>query len=174
MLDPILEDTAGPRRSPQRAARPPRRRSRLERWLLTELPAYRLGLLLGYGYAVYIGISALNAGVPVFDATAPPGYAPVWAWCVTVAGPIGLLGLVHDIPSFRAIELLGASIAAGALTVYATAVLFLAYEVGDEQRVTAGAALAAVATAHLVRMGWLIVQVALDAKARQAANQKAV
>lgn len=173
-MDPLLEDTEqhGLRARRRKAARVrgDRRRSWLERWLFSEIPAYRLSLLVGYAFAMYYGISALIAGIPAFDLTAPDGWTPIWAWVIVVAGPIGLAGAVHDSPGFQRVELLGVTVLTGGLTVYALSVLFLAYGEHDEQRVTAGATLAALAAIHLVRMLWLIVQVVRAAKTTPAAE----
>lgn len=166
-MDPLLEDTEqhGPRRRPGALApRPPRRRSWLERWLFFEVPAYRLGLLLGYGFAVYVGISAIIAGVPAFAEAAPDGWTPIWGWAIIAAAPVALVGLARDSPTFRKIELGPAVVIAAAMSVYACTVLFLAYEVGDNLRVVSGAALAGFASHFVVRMLFLIVKVVIDVK----------
>ncbi len=165
-MDPILEDTeqhtARRRRPP--VVRPPRRPSWLERWLFFEVPAYRLSLLLGYAFAVYVAISAVFAGVPAFREAAPEGWTPVWAWAILAAAPVALVGLARDSPRFRRIEIVPAIIIATAMTAYAGTVLFLAYEVGDHMRVVSGAALAGFASHFAGRMLFLIVKVVIDAK----------
>lgn len=171
-MDPILEETVtrAPRTLEQsRKAWDTREQSKrganwLSRWAWTELPAYRLSLLLGYTFTVYFGVSALIAGVPAFTTAAPEGWTLIWATLLVIAGPVGLFGTLRETPRFRKIELWASVVQSGALFVYAGTVLFIAYSAGDDQRVTSGAALAWLASLQIVRMIKLIAEVSADRK----------
>lgn len=176
-MDPVIEPTsqAVTRRRVRNRVREDkafdrlraRERSKFEVWVWTELPAYRLGLLLGYSFAVYFGISALIAGVPAFTLTAPDGWTFIWACLLVIGGPIGLIGILQDTSKFRKTELLAAVIISWALSIYAVTVLFIAYMTGDLTRVAAGAALAWLASGPTIRMFWLVSAVSLDIRAKR-------
>ena len=136
-----------------------RERSAFETWAWTEVPAYRLGLLLGYSFAVYFGISALIAGVPAFDLAAPEGWTPVWASLLILSGPIGIFGILKDNIRHNKIELVAAVLSASTLVVYAGTILFIAYGTGDLSRSAVGAGIAWLASPAVIRMLWLISRV---------------
>jgi hypothetical protein len=165
-MDPLLAKT--PRqalRSRQiriRLEKRSRRQSRFEQWAWTEIPSYRLGLLLGYSFAIYFGLSALIAGVPAFELGAPAGWTPIWSWLLIAAGPVGLVGILKETPRFRTIELVASSILAGSLVVYAGTMLFLAYVSDLDDRAAAGAGILWLSVAPMIRTTWLLAQVILD------------
>ena len=166
-MDPILEETSDhehhklvtARRRRDRVLRKKRRQTKFERWAWTEIPAYRLGLLLSYTFAVYFGVSALLAGVPAFNLAAPEGWTPVWASLLTLAGPVGLIGIGRDSHAFHKVELVASAVLSTTLVTYAGTMLVLAYWTGDINRVAAGAGFAWLATGPLIRMFWLIQKV---------------
>src|SRR6478735_4126606 len=138
-MDPLLEQTdhstahrrAVIRRRRDREIRRRRQQSRFEQWAWTEIPAYRLGLLLSYGFAIYFGISAFIAGVPAFNIAAPEGWTPVWSILLIVSGPIGLIGIARDTPKFQVTELFASAVQSLTLITYAGTLLILAYVAGD-------------------------------------------
>lgn len=165
-----IEDTI------QRPARPrpaPRQPSRFERWAWSEIPAYRLGLTLGYGGTIYFGVSAFIAGVPAFDIAAPDGWTPIWAAVLVLGGTVGLFGSIADSRRFRAVELGGAIALAATLTTYAGTILAIAYGSGDVGRATAGAGFVGLAVPPVIRMLWLISKAFSDRKAAMAAHRAA-
>jgi hypothetical protein len=117
---------------------------------------------------MYFGVSALIAGVPAFDLTAPEGWTPIWASLLILAGPLGLLGIASDTTRARASELVAATILSVTLFTYAGTLLFLGYIIGDVGRVAAGAGFAWLTTGPLIRMFWLIAQVLKERKLRKA------
>lgn len=160
-MDPLLEETrppavTGPVELP--AAVIPTT-TRFGRWLLSELPAYRLGLLLGYAGMIYFGISALIAGVPAFDIAAPHWWLWVWAPALILSGPIGLFGVLKDTYTFWKIELVAAILQTGTLFIYSGTLLFLAYGEGNEQRAAVGAGFVCLTIPPLIRMVLLLVKV---------------
>lgn len=166
-VDPLLEQTAQRPRRPRRLPRVP---SRLEAWAWSEIPAYRLGLFLGYVVLVYIGVSALIAGVPIFDLTAPEGYVVFWGPALALSGIAGAAGSIRDTPRYRAIELPGAWIASVLLVGYAGPLLTVAYGTGDPNRAAIGAVLVGLTIPPVIRMLWLQAKVISDRKAKRRAK----
>ena len=162
---PSIEDTI---QRPTRPRHSPRQPSRFERWAWSEIPAYRLGLTLGYAGTIYFGLSAFIAGVPAFDIAAPEGWTPIWALVLVLGGMVGLFGSVADSRRLRAIELAGAIALAATLTVYAGTILVIAYGSGDVGRATAGAGFVGLAVPPVIRMLWLISKAFSDRQARIA------
>jgi hypothetical protein len=171
-LDPLLEQTQPHVRSSRRKRpRDPRMPSRLERWAWSEIPAYRVGLFLGYLVLIYIGISAVIAGVPIFDLTAFEGWASIWGSVIIAAGVVGTLGSIHDSPRFRAIELAGAWTASVFLVGYAGPMLAYAYGQNDPNRAAVGAVLTGLTIPPVIRMLWLMAKVLRDRKMAHDAKQ---
>jgi hypothetical protein len=173
-LDPLLEMTASqqPRvrakswRKSEKELRKARRPSRFQIWAFTDTGAYRLERVMGYGFAIYFGISAFIAGIPTFDLTAPDGWTPIWSAVLIISGPIGLVGTWQNTPKFWKIELAGAFPMAGSLTVYAAAMLFLAYgPEGSEGRIAAGAGFSWLAAPAIIHCLLLVVKIISERKA---------
>ncbi len=173
-MDKSLEETSHKVRRERKKAikREARIPSRLELWLLTEVPSYRLGLLLGYLFSIYVGTSALVAGVPTFLVTAPENWNPVWALVLVISGPIGLIGLIQDSPAFRKIELVASVAQSLTMVGYAGSALVLAYAAQDDTRVVGGAVLAWVASNCFIRALRLILLVVNDHKIKKASKGK--
>lgn len=149
--------------------RPPRQRekrhpSRLERWAWSEIPAYRLGLTLGYAGTIYFGISAFIAGVPVFEITAPSGWTPIWSGILILGGILGSVGSIAETKRFRRIELVGSWAIFLTLSVYAASLLFIAYAVGDTSRAAVGSGFVGLAVPPGIRMLWLVTKAQLGRK----------
>jgi hypothetical protein len=163
-MDPLLEDTSPEQHSERlmrlhtRNLRRTQRTRRFYKWAWTELPAYRLGLLLGYSFAVYFGISAFVAGIPSFNIAAPEGWTDIWSAILILAGPIGLVGILKDHPRYYRIELIAAAALSFTLFTYAGTLLFLAYTEGELARAAAGAGFAWLTIAPMIRMFWLIAR----------------
>lgn len=171
-MDPLLEETAQrPRLTARERSKMTRERtpSRFERWAWSEIPAYRLGLTLGYAGTIYFGISAFIAGVPAFTIAAPEGWTPIWSAVLVVGGVVGLIGSIEDRRVLRAIELGASAFISATLTTYAGTVLFLAYASGDTGRVAAGAGFVGLAVPPVIRMLWLIAKMFTERKQRLAA-----
>ena len=133
--------------------------SRFERWAWSEIPAYRLGLTLGYIGLIYFGVSAFIAGVPAFTLAAPDGWTPIWAVVLVLGGATGSIGSVSESKRFRAIELVGSWAIFLTVAVYATTLLFIAYANGDASRAAVGSGFVVLAIAPGVRMLWLMARV---------------
>lgn len=165
-MDPLYEQTTRQekvarqhrRTTLKKMERRARKQSSFEQWAWTEIPAYRLGLLLSYSFSVYFGISALIAGIPIFEIGAPTGWTTFQAIAILIAGPLGVLGIVQDTLWFRRVELAAATILSLAVFSYAATMLYIAYATEDMGRVSNGAALMWLATGPIVRMFWLIAQ----------------
>jgi len=170
-MDPVLYQTRSTpfavRRRRRKRERAERTRSRFELWAWTELPAYRLGLLLGYAGAVYFGISCFIAGVPAFDITAPEGWTPIWSSIITLAGPVGIIGIVKDTPRFHRIEIWASSAISLTLGTYAFSILVLAYGHGDVNRAAAGSGFVWLGGYTVIRTFLLVAKIALDRRKKQ-------
>lgn len=169
-IDPLVEMTAPHVRRAARRAQRERTPSRLERWAWSEIPAYRLGLTLGYAVMIYFGISAFIAGVPAFDIAAPEGWTPIWAAVLVLGGAVGITGSINDKPRLRAIELVGSSLLSLTLVTYAGTILAIAYGVGDSGRAAAGSGFVGLAVPPVIRMLWLIAKALADHKASKLAK----
>ena len=156
-LDRPLEETDRPRTHPIGVVQA-RRVSRFERWALSPVEAYRVGLTITYIATIYFGISAFIAGVPVFELTAPRGWTPIWALVVILGGIAGTFGTFGDSKLFTRVELGGAWALFIALGTYAGVLLFIAYGTGDVDRAAAGAGFVVLGATPGVRLLWLMAQ----------------
>jgi hypothetical protein len=178
-MDPVLAATdrrsyaerMSLRKGKDREIRIQRRRSRFETWAWTEVPAYRLALLLGYSFAMYFGISSLIAGVPAFENTSPNWWTIVWAIVIILCGPVGIFGILHESLRFYKIELVSAAALALCMTSYSGSVLFLAYGAGDPARAAAGSGFAWLTSGLVIRMLWLVGKVSKLSKLSKSAKK---
>lgn len=149
------------------------------RWSRSQVAGYRVELVARYVSVMFFGITAIRAGIPIFQLTTPDPYG--WA---TVAG-VAILsgGLIAGIGATRAgeeparsivrifnwVEFVGAAILTLSLGVYAASLLVYGVHYDDLGRQTIGTAMAALATGPAVRMVWLIFRPARsDAGAARA------
>ena len=133
--------------------------SRFERWAWSEIPAYRLGLTLGYIGLIYFGVSAFIAGVPAFVLAAPQGWTPIWATVLVIGSIVASIGSVASTKRFRALELTGTWSIFLTIAVYAATLLFIAYGTGDTSRAAVGSGFVVLSIAPGVRMLWLMARV---------------
>jgi len=163
-LEALLEQTW---RRPTRRDRPkppPRSQTWFGRWALSQVAAYRYGLVLTYVGMIYFGASAFAAGIPVFDITAPHGWTPVWSSVVMVGGFIAAIGslrageepITKVIKRFNRTELVGSIMLFLTLGTYAFVMLYLGYGHADISRQAVGAGFVALGIHPTIRMIWLI------------------
>lgn len=140
------------------AMKEPRQLTRFELWAWSPITAFRLGLTATYLATIYFGISALIAGIPAFNLTAPNGWTPIWASLVTLGAMVGAIGSISDRHLFRRLELGGAWTLFVTIGIYAVVLLLLAYGAGDPNRAAVGAVLVVCGVTPAVRMVWLMSQ----------------
>lgn len=158
-------DTTEPR------ARAQRRRSRVERWALSPISGYRVGLTGTYALTIYFGISGLVAGIPAFDLTAPSGFVTPWAIMVIIGALAAAVGSIHSESPVAAsgltrlqrvsrnVELIGTWLLFVTISSYAGVVLLLAYFIDPNgDRAAGGAGLIALGSVPFWRMVWLMAQ----------------
>lgn len=166
-LSELLENTLQPH--PLRPRKLPRRPSvygwmPFSTWARSQVAAYRFGLVLGYLATIYLGMTALVAGVPIFDYTAPHGWAGWWGVAVCLGGLTAAIGAIHageepatrSVRNYNRIELAGAIMLFLTLGSYAATHLILGYGYGDALHSLIGAGFVALGVHPAVRMTWLI------------------
>lgn len=138
--------------------RPRRMPSRFELWAWSPVVSFQIGLTASYLGMIYFGVSAYLANPPVFDLTAPDGWATAWSIALMLGGALGAIGSINRKLWFERLELLGSSL--GSLTIgsYACILLFLAYAQDDASRAAVGAGMVALMAPILVRAFWLASQ----------------
>jgi hypothetical protein len=169
-LDRILEQTIPrPRRlpRPKMSLRKPFFMS-IRDWSVSQVSAYRVGLVAGYVAMIYFGASALVAGIPVFSITTPDPlmWTRGWAIAVILGGLVAGIGAIRagaepatrEVKIFNGIELAGSITLFIALGSYSAMLLILGYGYGDATRASIGAGFFALGIHPAVRMLWLILR----------------
>lgn len=179
-LDALLEQTLTRPAKKDRPQPPPRAGTWFGRWALSQVAAYRFGLILSYIGMIYFGFSAFSAGIPVFDFTAPQGWTPVWSSIVMIGGLVAAIGslrageepITPTIKRFNRTELVGSILLFLTLGVYAFIMLYLGYGYGELSRQAIGAGFVALGIHPSIRMIWLIFRPRfIAAKAFKESNQ---
>ncbi len=169
-IDRLLGETLPPRPRPARRPatslpwRAHQQPTGFRKWALSQVAAYRVGLVLGYLGTIYFGSQAFIAGVPAFEFTTPRGWTPIWAVILMVGGLVAAIGAIRagtepvtrEVRIFNRIELGGAIALFLTLGVYAAVLLILGYGFGDVNRQAVGSGFVALGIHPAVRMIWLI------------------
>ena len=135
--------------------------TRFELWAWSRVIAYRIGLTLTYGWAIFIGVNAFFAGIPIFRSTAPDGWAQGWAVVVVIGAIVATVGTFKDERKYEIVEMVGASALFALFLSYGILLLFAAYFGGDADRATVGAFVLGAGVSPGVRVAWLISQLGL-------------
>lgn len=135
-----------------------RRYTRFEVWAWSPIISFQVGLTAGYVALVYFGISGLISQPPSFDTTVPEWYVGYWAIALIVGAALSAFGSISRNKWFERLETVGSTLLTLTIGSYALIVLWLAYAVGDSDKVAGGAGFTALTVPILIRCMWLFSQ----------------
>lgn len=135
-----------------------RQLSRFEIWSWSPIISFQIGLTAGYIALIYFGVSALISTPPSIDVTTPDWYGGYWALALTIGAIAASFGSVSRSKWFQRIETAASAVLTLTVGSYAAIVLFIAYGLGDPDKIAAGAGFTALAIPIAVRSMWLFSQ----------------
>lgn len=138
---------------------PPRRKpTRFELWAWSPVISFQIGLTAGYAALVNFGITGLIASPPSLDLTTPGWYGGYWASALIVGAVLAAIGSIGRKKWWSRIETVGATLLTLTIGSYALIVQFVAYGLGDADKIAAGAGYTALAIPIIIRCMWLYSQ----------------
>lgn len=133
-----------------------RTQSRFQIWASSPVIIFRIALISTYLLYIYAGIIAVIAGIPVFDLTAPAGYATIWGICLCIAAVVCAVGAVDD--RWQVWERWASLVLSSLMIAYTGALNLLAYAEGDLTRMFVGGVAAIALVLPICRFIYLAAQ----------------
>lgn len=144
--------------------------TRFELWAWAPVIVLRIALVATYLLGVALAVMAFIAGVPVFDLTAPHGYAAPWAVMLGISAILAAIGGLHD--GWAKLELWAAlgffALALG----YVVPIYVIAFTTGDLNRQTVAVAVTFMLILPASRFGWLAAQSGRKKETRPPSNRE--
>jgi len=135
---------------------PAQTRSRFHVWAWSPVTVLRIALVVTYLLYIYSGIIAIFAGIPVFDLTAPAGYATIWGALLCVSAIVSAVGALDD--RWQVWERWASLALSSLMIAYAGALNLLSFAEGDISRMFIGGIATIALVLPLFRFVWLAAQ----------------
>ena len=131
-------------------------RSRFHTWAWSPIIILRIALISTYLLYIYAGAIAIIAGIPVFNLTAPAGYATLWGALLCIAAVVCAVGALDD--RWQVWERWASLALSSLMIAYSGALNFLAYAENDLTRMFVGGVSAIALVLPFCRFVYLAAQ----------------